>query len=345
MSNFSILSSSNILQSPAYCIVNTVNCEGFMGKGLAYQFKAKYPENNKFYQEKCKNKECEIGKILFFKEREKIIANFPTKDKWREKSKYEYIELGLQNLTEQIQIYDINSIAIPPLGCGNGGLEYKKVKTIIEKYLKDTKAQVYLYEAFQPTNSKKPFEISQFKLSHFILIKIKESLNKFTKIRLQKTAFFMNIFNNDEYFKFDEYKFGPYAHCIEVLSRQIKEFQTYSKMDTHHIAKMIYEKLISTKIEAEIQKRFQAISWATQLVNQIPSDKELEILATLTYIVKNHPLLNEKQIIDYFLTQWPKYNNKRFSENEILSGIDKLVDLKIIQKNLLGFEQQSLHEK
>lgn len=115
-------------------------------------------------------------------------------------------------------------------------------------------------------------------------------------------------------------------------------------MDTHHIAKMIYEKLISTKIEAEIQKRFQAISWATQLVNQIPSDKELEILATLTYIVKNHPSFNEKQIIDYFLTQWPKYNNKRFSENEILSGIDKLIDLKIIQKNLLGFEQQSLHE-
>ena len=92
----------NILDSSAQCLVNTVNCEGFMGKGIAYQFKERFPENNKEYMKACKSGELTIGKILFFEEDGKIIANFPTKNKWREKSQYSYIDSGLTALEKGI---------------------------------------------------------------------------------------------------------------------------------------------------------------------------------------------------------------------------------------------------
>ena len=116
-------------------LVNTVNCEGYMGKGIAYQFKLRFPQNNDSYKEACRRGEFGIGKILVNKEDGRLIINFPTKDKWRKKSKYEYIEEGMKELVRILPNLQISSIAIPPLGCGNGGLEWGNVKMIIEKHL------------------------------------------------------------------------------------------------------------------------------------------------------------------------------------------------------------------
>ena len=88
----------DLLQSDAEALVNTVNCEGYMGKGIAYQFKLKFPNNNKDYVKACKNGTLRPGKLHVYKESEKIIINFLTKDKWREKSRMEYIEDGLDAL-------------------------------------------------------------------------------------------------------------------------------------------------------------------------------------------------------------------------------------------------------
>ena len=82
----------DLLKNEAEALVNTVNCEGYMGKGIAYQFKLQFPDNNKDYIKACKNGKLQPGKLHFYKEHEKIIINFPTKNKWREKSKIEYIE-------------------------------------------------------------------------------------------------------------------------------------------------------------------------------------------------------------------------------------------------------------
>lgn len=88
----------NIFESKAECLVNTVNCEGYMGKGIAYQFKMRYPQNNKDYVRACKSGELRIGTIHFFFEEGIWIINFPTKDKWREKSRISYVEIGLDRL-------------------------------------------------------------------------------------------------------------------------------------------------------------------------------------------------------------------------------------------------------
>lgn len=121
----------NLLNSYADCLVNAVNCEGCMGKGIAYQFKLRYPNNNKDYIKACRNNLLTVGKLHYFFEGGKIIINFPTKDKWRKKSKMEYISNGLDSLICLLPKLKIKSIAIPPLGCGNGGLNWFDVKPLI----------------------------------------------------------------------------------------------------------------------------------------------------------------------------------------------------------------------
>lgn len=147
----------NIFESPAQVIVNTVNTVGVMGKGLAKNFKVYYPEMFHEYQKKCKSKEFEMGKLFLYKTKNKWILNFPTKIHWRNPSKLEYIELGLQKFTEIYSDYGITSIAFPKLGCGNGGLDWNVVKVVMEKYLRPLPIDIYIYLADYNTE-KKEFE-------------------------------------------------------------------------------------------------------------------------------------------------------------------------------------------
>jgi len=140
----------NLLEAKTEALVNTVNTVGVMGKGIALQFKETFPVNFKVYSAACKNGELRPGKLLAVKdhtlEGEKLIINFPTKTEWFKKSQYDYIESGLQELARLIVAREIKSIAIPPLGCGNGGLKWEKVKPMMEKYLgglQDTDIIVY----------------------------------------------------------------------------------------------------------------------------------------------------------------------------------------------------------
>jgi len=130
--------SDNLFDTDAEAIVNTVNCVGVMGKGVALEFKKRWPENYKAYKKACDSGTLRPGKLLVFDRRSllssplpRFLINFPTKDHWRSKSKIEYITEGLDRLAEEIERHGISSIAIPPLGCGNGGLEWIEVRPII----------------------------------------------------------------------------------------------------------------------------------------------------------------------------------------------------------------------
>jgi O-acetyl-ADP-ribose deacetylase (regulator of RNase III) len=141
----------NLLDSKAEALVNTVNTIGVMGKGIALQFKNMFPNNYKLYLNACKNNEVAVGKLLVIEDEslltgKKIIINFPTKTTWRLPSEYKYIEEGLEELVKLIKNENIQSIAIPPLGSGNGGLDWNKVKEIIEKYLVNVDCNIQIYE-------------------------------------------------------------------------------------------------------------------------------------------------------------------------------------------------------
>jgi O-acetyl-ADP-ribose deacetylase (regulator of RNase III) len=126
-------------------IVNTVNCYGIMGKGIALEFKKRYPKMFREYRKVCLRKELCPGDIWIWKHNDEWIINFATKDHWRNPSKYSYIEHGLNELSAYLHKNPNKTIGIPPLGCGNGGLDWNRVKyTIIEK-LKNVECNATLF--------------------------------------------------------------------------------------------------------------------------------------------------------------------------------------------------------
>ena len=125
----------NIFDSPAQVLTNTVNCVGVMGKGLALEFKRRYPEMFQDYRIRCKTGSVEIGKPYLWENDEVQILNFPTKRHWRQSSHLDDIVAGLKYLAENYEEMGIHTIALAPLGCGNGGLNWSDVKLLMEQHL------------------------------------------------------------------------------------------------------------------------------------------------------------------------------------------------------------------
>lgn len=139
---------TNIFESRADVLVNTVNTVGVMGKGLAKEFKRIYPDMFEVYQKFCEDGTLTVGKLQVYKTPNKWILNFPTKANWRSPSKLEYIEQGLEKFVAHYERLGIKSIAFPMLGCGNGGLSWEdEVKPLMEKYLKPLPIDIFIHVA------------------------------------------------------------------------------------------------------------------------------------------------------------------------------------------------------
>lgn len=333
-----IYTTGDLLKSSADALVNTVNCEGYMGKGIAYQFKLQYPNNNKDYVKACKTGELQIGKLHYFREDGKIIINFPTKNKWRAKSKIEYVDKGLDELVNLIEQLDIQSIAIPPLGSGNGGLVWCEVKKLIEEKLANLnqKVQIYIYEPSQNYVSQPKAE-PELSLSALVLMNIKHHLNKFDTLRLQKTAFYMDIFSGQHYFNFTRHKYGPYDNSISIISRNIKEFQKYHGVkNTDEAYDILHNKLVSSHVESKLTNLQPFIEKAAEFVNAFKSNHELECLSTITYLLKEKEELTQAEIVDEF-KRWSEDKANRFPEDDIIKGIYRLYESHIIEKTLMGY--------
>jgi O-acetyl-ADP-ribose deacetylase (regulator of RNase III) len=144
-----IYKNGNLFDSNAQTIVNTVNCVGVMGKGIALTFKNKYPNMFNSYKTICDKQLLSPGKLLLYTKETPWILNFPTKNHWKNPSKIEYIEEGLRKFVEIYKEKGITSIAFPLLGCANGGLNWEEqVKPIMEQYLSnlDISVEIWIYK-------------------------------------------------------------------------------------------------------------------------------------------------------------------------------------------------------
>lgn len=136
----------DLFQSPAQVLVNTVNTVGVMGKGVALQFKRHFPDMYEKYRELCEKGEFNVGSLWLYKSPNKWVLNFPTKGHWRQPSRIEYVESGLRKFVETYSSMGIHSIAFPPLGCGNGQLDFSsQVQPLMEKYLQPLPIEVFVY--------------------------------------------------------------------------------------------------------------------------------------------------------------------------------------------------------
>lgn len=216
----------NLLDSEAEALVNTVNTMGVMGKGIALQFKNMFPNNFKVYAQACQSKEFKIGRLLVTEEEalltgKKIIINFPTKTNWRLPSEYHYIEEGLTELVKVIQEKKIKSIAIPPLGSGNGGLDWNKVKLLLEKHLERVNCDIYIYQpstAIQEALKKERVNLTPARAMLlsvlYELVRNGEFVSEFSS---EKIAYFLQRFGAKETFKleFQPNFYGPYSGKVK----------------------------------------------------------------------------------------------------------------------------------
>ncbi|HEY2647347.1 MAG TPA: macro domain-containing protein [Candidatus Acidoferrales bacterium] len=233
------IKSGDLLKEESDAIVNTVNCVGAMGKGIALQFKQRWPQNFKAYEAACKRKEVKIGKMFVYDFGEwakpRFIINFPTKIHWRGDSEIEYIEKGLYDLVSHVKRLDIKSIALPPLGCGNGGLDWAAVKRlIIEAFKNAPEIQVDLFE---PKGAPRPQEMvnrtrkPNLTAVRAALVKIisiyREMEYPLSGIEIQKLAYFLEEAGQPLKLGFVKQNYGPYS---DRLRHALKN------LDGHYIA-------------------------------------------------------------------------------------------------------------
>jgi O-acetyl-ADP-ribose deacetylase (regulator of RNase III) len=216
----------NLLESDAEALVNTVNTDGVMGKGIALQFKNIFPNNFKLYANACKNKELKIGQLFISQDEnlltgKKIIINFPTKTNWRLPAEYQYIEAGLLALVEAIKEKKIQSIAIPPLGAGNGGLDWERVKPLLIKYLSVVNCDIYIYEPnaiVQEVLKKERVKLTPARAMLlavlYELVRNGEFVSEFAS---EKIAYFLQRFGATDSFKlaFQSNFYGPYSGKVK----------------------------------------------------------------------------------------------------------------------------------
>ncbi|WP_227001860.1 hypothetical protein [Virgibacillus necropolis] len=172
---------------------------------------------------------------------------------------------------------------------------------------------------------------------------IKDHLNKFDTLRLQKTAFYMIVFSREHYFNFTRHKYGPYDNSISIVSRNIKEFQKYHGVkSTQEAYGILYNKIVSGHVESKLATLRPFIKKAADYVNTFNTNHELECLSTVTYLLREKEELTQAEIVDEY-KRWSKDKAKRFSEEDIINGIDKLFDLRIIEKTLMGYRLNQSH--
>ncbi len=228
--------SGDILHEDAEALVNTVNCVGVMGRGIALQFKNAYPENFKAYATACKNEEVQPGRMFVFETGQltnpRFIINFPTKRHWRGKSRMEDIETGLRSLVDTIRQNNIHSIAMPPLGSGLGGLEWTDVKPRIEAALQPlTEVRVIIYEPKGAPRIDKMVhnrEVPPMTAGRAVLV---ELMNRYlaglldpfvTLLEVHKLMYFMQVAGEPLRLKYKQAPYGPYAENLRHVLKDIE---------------------------------------------------------------------------------------------------------------------------
>lgn len=324
----------NILESDADALVNTVNTQGVMGKGIALQFKNAFPLNFKIYKDVCKKGDFKIGDLLIVEDSglisgKKIIINFPTKTSWRKPSEYSFIEKGLDELVKIIEEYKIKSIAIPPLGSGNGGLNWKTIKQTIEDKLSNLPIDIQIYEPnsqIQEVLKNERVQLTDARaMLLFMLYDLVRNGEFVSEFSCEKICYFLQRFGAKDYFKL-EYKpnfYGPYSGKVKYVINYLNGsyIMGYSSMDKKPFEPLqivpdgleMVQQYISSK-----PKLFEIVSETKEFLDGFYSDFALELLSTVDYISTKENTFNLDEIKKY-MSNWNERKHTLFSNDRFLN--------------------------
>lgn len=214
----------NLLEADVDALVNTVNTKGVMGKGIALQFKRAFPDNYKAYRAACEAGEVQLGRMFVTAGRlvnPRVIINFPTKGHWRSRSRLQDIETGLQDLRRVIADYDVRSLALPPLGCGLGGLAWGEVRPLIEAALGDLPVQALVFEPSGPpapesmVDRRQPLRMTPGRAAFIgLLDRYLMPGDSASPLVVQKLLYFLQEAGEPLKLTFAKERYGPYADQV-----------------------------------------------------------------------------------------------------------------------------------
>jgi O-acetyl-ADP-ribose deacetylase (regulator of RNase III) len=353
----------NLLKADVEALVNTVNTVGVMGKGIALMFKDAYPENFKTYEAACKRGELEVGRV-FATRREQLdgprwIINFPTKKHWRQPSKIEWIKEGLDDLRIFLVEHQIQSVALPPLGTGNGGLDWREVRPLIKRALGSLgNVQVIVYEPTpQYQNVAKRRGVEKLTPARAL---IAEAVRRYsvlgmecTLLEVQKLAYFIERalvaqrLDNPLKLEFQANRFGPYApkltHLLNALDGSYlhcgKRLADAGPLDTIWFEESKRD-VVAAYLGTEAKKYRPALDAATNAIDGFESPLGMELLATIDWLVHRENIPATREAIKEGLRAWPGGEDAGSRKLKLFDA--RLIDLalkSLTSKGLIGAHQ------
>ncbi len=336
----------NLLEADAEALVNTVNTVGVMGKGVALMFKEAFPENFRRYESECAAKRIRLGE-MFVTERNdlygpKWIINFPTKAHWRYPSKLEWIAKGLENLKTVIEAHKIKSIALPPLGAGNGGLAWQEVRSlIIDKLGTLDDVEVFVFEpSKQYQNVAKRTGVEKLTPARALVAELVRRYAvlgiECSLLEVQKLGYFVERFVSKQglpsmKFAFSANKYGPYSdrlkHMLNALDgsylhceKRLSDAGPFEPIYFNDEKKDLVSAYFTTP---EAKPYREALEATSKLIDGFESPLGMELLGTVDWLINRENVAPEVAEIKAALPGWP--GGEEAAERKIRLFEDRIV--------------------
>ena len=336
------LTQGNMLEADVEALVNTVNCVGIMGKGIALQFKQAFRDNFHAYANACRKGEVKPGRMFIFPTNKmfnpKYIINFPTKRHWKEKSKLEYIEQGLNALVTEVRRLGIKTIAIPPLGCGYGGLRWPEVRNLIETAFDQLPdVQLLLFEPGRtPEAESMPIDFPKPSLTRAraLLIKLLEQYAipgyRLSLLEIQKLAYFLQVAGEPLRLNYVKHKYGPYAENLNFVlqlleGHYIRGYGDRSVRASIRLLNSAGEE--ASRFLADNQEAFRRLERVGQLIEGFETPYGMELLSSVHWVASagDEPAQTAEQAVDRIFA-WNSHKRKTFKATHIHKAWQRLVE-------------------
>jgi O-acetyl-ADP-ribose deacetylase (regulator of RNase III) len=331
----------DILGENVEAVVNTVNCVGVMGRGIALQFKKTYPDNFKVYAAACKRKEVQPGQMFVFETGQlmnpRYIINFPTKRHWRGKSRMEDIESGLVALAEEVRARGIRSIAVPPLGAGLGGLDWSQVRGRIEAALCGLEdVQVVVFEPRAATvneRSNRSSDVPKMTPGRAALVTLMDRylaglLDPFvTLLELHKLMYFLQEAGEPLRLKYREAHYGPYAENLRHVLHAIEGHMVSGYADggdapdkqLELVPKALGDAQLFLETKETTRSHLERVS---DLVDGFESPFGLELLSTVHWVATRKQPQTVQEVVSA-IHGWNE-RKRQFSERQVHLALEVL---------------------
>ena len=338
------MTTGNIVEAGTEALVNTVNCVGYMGRGIALQFRKAFPENFQAYEKAVRQGEVRPGRMFVFETHSLVppryIINFPTKRHWRGKSKLEDIRAGLKALIEEIQERRIKTIAVPPLGCGLGGLDWNIVHPMIEEAFSDApNVRVFLFEPVgAPEAMKMPVRTHRptMTIARALLIKLMqqyaELAYRLTLLEIQKLAYFLQEAGEPLRLKYEPGIYGPYAHNLNKVLEVLEGHFTRGYGDTQ--SPDVEVELLPGAVEAayvfladhpDSRKRLQKVA---ELIEGFETPYGMELLSSVHWVAVHwRPPAKGGEEAVRSVREWNERKQRMFRPDHIRIAWERLMEL------------------